>query len=160
MGQLLVHVCRVAANLCHYRLYSTISYPEMQDNCFFTFLLPKCYILAQLWVSLRTCENAFTLHYRTILQISDLNLSLTWNPPYFTPYKFIMCFHFLPLPYNLSSNPQMCCTPYYYSLWLPTPGSSGKSAFANKLYIGLIRQNITNSTVVTLSDNLHGYHIK
>ena len=38
--------------------------------------------------------------------------------------------------------------------------SSGKSAFANRLYIGLIRQNITNSTVVTLPDNLHGYQIK
>ena len=38
--------------------------------------------------------------------------------------------------------------------------SSGKSAFANRLDIGLIRQNITNSTVVTLPDNLRGYHIK
>ena len=39
-------------------------------------------------------------------------------------------------------------------------GASGKSAFANRLDIGLIRQNITNSTVVTLPDNLRGYHIK
>ena len=39
-------------------------------------------------------------------------------------------------------------------------GPSGKSAFANRLDIGLIRQNITNSTVVTLPDNLQGYHIK
>ena len=41
-----------------------------------------------------------------------------------------------------------------------TGGASGKSAFANRLYIGLIRQNITNSTVVTLLDNLQGYQIK
>ena len=39
-------------------------------------------------------------------------------------------------------------------------GSSGKSAFANRLDIGLIRQNITNSTIVTLLDNLQGYQIK
>ena len=38
--------------------------------------------------------------------------------------------------------------------------SSGKSAFANRLDIGLIRQNITSSTVVTFPDNLQGYHIK
>ena len=38
--------------------------------------------------------------------------------------------------------------------------TSGKSAFANRLDIGLIRQNIINSTVVTLPDNLQGYHIK
>ena len=38
--------------------------------------------------------------------------------------------------------------------------TSGKSAFANRLDIGLIRQNITNSTVVTLPDNLQGYQIK
>ena len=43
---------------------------------------------------------------------------------------------------------------------LDSGGPSGKSAFANRLDIGLIRQNITNSTVVTLPDNLQGYYIK
>ena len=38
--------------------------------------------------------------------------------------------------------------------------TSGKSAFANRLDVGLIRQNITNSTIVTLLDNLQGYQIK
>ena len=46
------------------------------------------------------------------------------------------------------------------AMQISSGGASGKSAFANRLDIGLIRQNITNSTVVTLPDNLRGYHIK
>ena len=53
---------------------------------------------------------------------------------------------------------------YVNHLWHAHDGSggnsSGKSAFANRLDIRLIRQNITNSTVVTLPDNLQGYQIK